>query len=116
MAKGGEPTGKEKGKDPGMAARKKMNRAMFQEWATGFGLLSDPTRLAALSILARGPKNVTALCNELGVRQPTASHHLKLLRMGRLVNGVRQGKSVVYETEKKALKELASALSKITPK
>jgi hypothetical protein len=36
--------------------------------------------------------------------------------MGRLVNGIRQGKSVVYTTDKANLKALASALGKMMPK
>ena len=36
--------------------------------------------------------------------------------MGRLVNGIRQGKAVVYTTDKAALKALASALVKLMPK
>ncbi|KPK65878.1 MAG: hypothetical protein AMK73_01645 [Planctomycetes bacterium SM23_32] len=87
-----------------------------REWARGFSLLSDATRLGILSLLAKGPKNVTALCRGLGLKQPTVSHHLGLLRMGRLVIGTRQGKSVVYTTDKAALKALAAALAKLTPK
>ena len=94
----------------------KSSRAAFRDQAQGFGLLSDPTRLGILSLLAKGPKNVTALCKALGSKQPAVSHHLGLLRMGRLVNGVRQGKAVVYSTDKANLKVLASALGKLMPK
>ncbi len=101
-----------------MARKKKLGgsaKAELSEWARGFSLLSDPTRLGILKMLAAGPKNVTALCDALGLKQPTISHHLGLLRMGRLVTGTRQGKSVVYTTEKKNLKDLSSAISKLTP-
>jgi len=84
--------------------------------ARGFGLLSEPTRLGILSLLARGPKNVTALCKSLGLKQPTVSHHLGLLRMGRLVNGTRQGKSVVYTLDKANLRALATAIAKLMPR
>jgi len=94
----------------------KVNRAAFRDQAEGFGLLSDPTRLGILSILAKGPKNVTALCKALGLKQPTVSHHLGLLRMGRLVVGTRKGKAVVYTTDKANLKVLAGALGKLMPK
>ncbi|MBE3069505.1 MAG: winged helix-turn-helix transcriptional regulator [Planctomycetes bacterium] len=90
-------------------------KAELMEWARGFGLLSDPTRLGILRLLSVGPKNVTALCTALGLKQPTISHHLGLLRMGRLATGTRQGKSVVYVTDKKNLKELAAAIAKLTP-
>jgi len=94
----------------------KVNRADLRDQAQGFGLLSDPTRLGILSLLAKGPKNVTALCKALGLKQPTVSRHLGLFRMGRIVNSTRQGKCVVYTTDKANLKALASALGKLMPK
>ena len=94
----------------------KVSRAAFRDLAQGFGLLSDPTRLGILTLLAKGPKNVTALCKALGLRPTTVSHHLGLLRMGRLVNGTRQGKCVLYSTDKANLKALASALANLMPK
>jgi len=96
-------------------AKKTAGKADLQEWARGFALLSDPTRLGILAMLAEGPKNVTALCNALKLKQPTISHHLGLLRMGRVAVGTRQGKSVVYEADKANMKMLAQALSQLTP-
>jgi DNA-binding transcriptional ArsR family regulator len=91
-------------------------RSEASEAAFGFGLLSDQTRLGILKTLTAGPKNVASLCKAIGVKQPTASHHLGLLRMGRLVIGTRKGKSVMYSTDKACMKELAAALAKLTPK
>jgi len=85
------------------------------ELARGFSLLSDATRLGILKLLTGGPRNVTALCKGLGLKQPTISHHLGLLRMGRLVIGSRKGKSVVYVTDKASMKDLAVGISKLTP-
>jgi len=99
-----------------MAKRKSATKADLKEWARGFSLLSDVTRLGILSELSKGPRNVTAMCKALKLKQPTISHHLGLLRMGRLVNGERQGKSVVYTVDKGNLKGLASALAKLMPK
>jgi len=90
-------------------------KAELPELARGFSLLSDPTRLGILKLLSGGAKNVTALCNGLGLKQPTISHHLGLLRMGRLVVGTRKGKSVVYVTDAAAMKALAAGISKLTP-
>jgi DNA-binding transcriptional ArsR family regulator len=91
-------------------------RNQLTEWARGFALLSDPTRLGILKMLAAGSKNVTHLCTSLGLKQPTISHHLGLLRMGRLVVGTRKGKSVVYVADKASLKDLAVAIAKLTPR
>ena len=93
--------------------------AKASEWrdlSAGFALLSDPTRLGILKRLAVGPKNVTALCDGLGLKQPKASHHLGLMRMGRLVVGTRKGRSVVYVSDASALKALGVAVGKLMPK
>jgi len=99
-----------------MAKQKRPNAAMLKEWAQGFSLLSDTTRLGILAVLAKGPSNVTAIYKALKLKQPTISHHLGVLRMGRLVSSERQGKSVIYTADKKALKELQAAVRKLTPK
>ena len=61
-----------------------------------FKLLSDKTRLQILTLLSQGEWNVTALCEELKLPQPTVSHHLGLLRMTNVVGHRRNGKQVIY--------------------
>jgi ArsR family transcriptional regulator len=61
-----------------------------------FRLLSDKTRLNILLHLSEGERNVTNLCEELGLPQPTVSHHLGLLRMNNVVGNRRHGKQVFY--------------------
>ena len=61
-----------------------------------FRLLSDRTRLNILMLLADGERNVTTLCEELGLPQPTVSHHLGLLRMRNLITNRRSGKQIFY--------------------
>ena len=62
-----------------------------------FRLLSDKTRLNILLLLSKGERNVTSLCGELGLPQPTVSHHLGLLRMSNLISNRRDGKQVFYD-------------------
>jgi DNA-binding transcriptional ArsR family regulator len=88
----------------------------LDELVRGFSLLSAPTRLAILKALVAGPRNVTALCRVVGQKQPTMSHHLGLLRMGRLVKGTRAGKSVLYAVDSAAMKTLAAGIKKLTRK
>jgi DNA-binding transcriptional ArsR family regulator len=64
-----------------------------------FRLLSDKTRLNILTLLARGERNVSSLCDELRLPQPTVSHHLGLLRMSNLITNRRDGKQVFYELD-----------------
>lgn len=61
-----------------------------------FRLLSDKTRLQIVMLLSSGERNVTSLCEELKLPQPTVSHHLGLLRMNRVIINKRQGKQVIY--------------------
>jgi DNA-binding transcriptional ArsR family regulator len=61
-----------------------------------FRILSDKTRLSILMRLSDGERNVTTLCEELALPQPTVSHHLGLLRMNNVVGNRRHGKQVFY--------------------
>ena len=61
-----------------------------------FRLLSDKTRLNILMMLAGGERNVSSLCDELQLPQPTVSHHLGLLRMNNVIGNRRAGKQVFY--------------------
>jgi len=68
----------------------------LDEIATLFRLLSDKTRLMIVILLASGEKNVSALCAQLKLPQPTVSHHLSLLRMNNVVASRRQGREIFY--------------------
>jgi DNA-binding transcriptional ArsR family regulator len=61
-----------------------------------FKLLSDGTRLRILLLLSKGERNVSSLCEELKLPQPTVSHHLGLLRMKHIISNRRHGKQVFY--------------------
>ena len=61
-----------------------------------FDALSDKTRLHIAFMLAKDDRNVTSLCEELKLKQPTVSHHLGLLRMNGVVVTKRNGKQVIY--------------------
>ena len=55
--------------------------------------VSDPTRLQVLMLLSEKERNVSELCTDLGSQsQPAVSHHLALLRHGRLIEPRRSGK------------------------
>jgi ArsR family transcriptional regulator, zinc-responsive transcriptional repressor len=58
---------------------------------------SDGTRLSIMMMLFDGERNVAAICKDLGQQsQPAVSHHLALLRHGRLVEPRRDGKNNIY--------------------
>ncbi len=59
--------------------------------------VSDPTRLQVFMLLSEKERNVTELCSDLGTQsQPAVSHHLALLRHGRLIEPRRSGKHNFY--------------------
>ena len=61
--------------------------------------------------VAKGPKSVGELCDELKVAQPTASHHLGLLRMSKVVIRQRRGKQMFYSLDKERLKAVEKFLA-----
>ena len=58
--------------------------------------LADPTRLAVIEVLMRGPRHVGDLARELDVEQSLLSHHLRVLRDIGLLEATRDGKAVLY--------------------
>lgn len=58
--------------------------------------LADSSRIMIIYALAERRLNVTELAEAIGVPQPTASRHLKVLRERGLVRPFREGASVVY--------------------
>ena len=76
-----------------------------------FQALSDETRLRLLMALQAGEQNVSALCQQLKMAQPTASHHLGLLRLHGLVQTQRKGKQVFYSVDKAKFTEVRKAIA-----
>lgn len=61
-----------------------------------FKVFGDSTRIKILYDLFSGEKNVTDICRDLEMNQSAVSHQLKILRTAKLVQGRREGKSIVY--------------------
>jgi DNA-binding transcriptional ArsR family regulator len=59
-------------------------------------VLSDPNRMRILFLLADGGRDVAAICSMLKVLQPTASHHLGVLRKAGLVKSLVRGQHRIY--------------------
>jgi DNA-binding transcriptional ArsR family regulator len=75
--------------------------------------VSDPTRLQVLMLLNEKERNVSELCADLGTQsQPAVSHHLALLRHGRLIEPRRSGKHNFYGLTE-AGRELAEVVNTI---
>ena len=75
--------------------------------------VSDPTRLQVLMLLSEKERNVSELCANLGAQsQPAVSHHLALLRHGRLIEPRREGKHNFYGLTE-AGRELAQVVNTV---
>jgi DNA-binding transcriptional ArsR family regulator len=75
--------------------------------------VSDPTRLQVLMLLSERERNVTELCSDLGSQsQPAVSHHLALLRHGRLIEPRRAGKHNFYALTE-AGRQLAAVVNSV---
>jgi ArsR family transcriptional regulator, arsenate/arsenite/antimonite-responsive transcriptional repressor len=79
--------------------------------ADRFKALSDATRVAIVNRLAGAAEVcVCVFVDELGLSQPTISHHLRVLREAGLVESRRRGTWVYYRLIPSAVAELARAL------
>ncbi|GAA4655971.1 hypothetical protein GCM10023347_00250 [Streptomyces chumphonensis] len=77
-----------------------------------FKALSDPIRLRLFSRVASHPHGEVCVCDisDVGVSQPTVSHHLKKLREAGLLTSERRGTWVYYRSAPGALAVLAILL------
>jgi len=58
--------------------------------------LADPRRILLLYAISEKSRNVSGLAVEVGISQPAASRHLKILRDRGLVQASRRGASIEY--------------------
>lgn len=61
-----------------------------------FNAIAEPQRREILELLRTGERPVTELAHELGISQPGASKHLRVLREVGLVRDRRAGKQRLY--------------------
>jgi ArsR family transcriptional regulator len=78
------------------------------KFARAFAALGEPTRLRIMQMLPRQPiceqmYNVIELAEELGLTQPTVSHHLKILSEAGLVQCRRQCNSLYFYVNQEAV-------------
>jgi len=117
-----EETGVEESNNRGnpasMEAAEKLNGASddIKALVTVFKLLSDETRLRILFILREADEmNVLELCQILGQRQPSVSHHLALLRVNGLIDMRRDGKHNFYHIRPVRVDEVVETVLKVAP-
>ncbi|MEU8135558.1 ArsR/SmtB family transcription factor [Streptodolium elevatio] len=80
--------------------------------AVMFKALGDPVRLRLFSQIASHPGGEACVCDiqDVGVSQPTVSHHLKKLRDAGLVTSERRGSWVYYKVTPSVVAALGGVL------
>src|SRR3954453_3245390 len=71
-----------------------------------FNAIAEPQRRAILVLLRAGERPVTELAQELGMTQPGASKHLRVLREVGLVRDRRAGKQRLYRLDAQGLRPI----------
>jgi DNA-binding transcriptional ArsR family regulator len=90
----------------------RLRRAASQAVAA-LKLLANEDRLLLLCQLAHGEMCVSELEEELGIRQPTLSQQLGVLRNDEVVSTRREGKNIYYSVADPALLEILAVLYRL---
>jgi len=69
---------------------------IYLENAKIFKAFCDETRLKVLELLQSGEKCACVLLEKVNVKQPTLSHHMKILVESGIVNARKEGKWMYY--------------------
>jgi ArsR family transcriptional regulator len=76
-------------------------------------LLADPVRAQIVTVLSRGPACVCHLVEDLNLKQPNVSNHVRVLRQAGLITGEKRGKFTFYHLNTEALDAAANHLSRL---
>ncbi len=75
--------------------------------------LSDETRCKIFELIAKAKEiSCKEVTEKIGLRQPTISHHLKVLQESGLVNVKKQGQFHYFSVNKQTLEEFSNYLTK----
>ena len=91
----------------------RLSTEVAQQLTSDFQILAHPIRLQILDMLARQPGQVCVCDLEAAVpvKQPTVSHHLKLLREAGLIDCERHGLWAYYFVKREALQALRARVA-----
>ena len=96
-------------------ARAPIGEADAERVAAMFKALGDPVRLRLFSKVASSEGGEACVCDiqDVGVSQPTVSHHLKKLREAGLLESERRGSWVYYRLAPSTLAVMADLLAPV---
>ncbi|MFF4755502.1 ArsR/SmtB family transcription factor [Streptomyces sp. NPDC002514] len=89
-----------------------LSQADAEKMAVMFKALSDPVRLRLFSRVASHAGGEACVCDiaDVGVSQPTVSHHLKKLREAGLLTSERRGTWVYYKVAPSVVAAMSAML------
>ncbi|MEU2599515.1 metalloregulator ArsR/SmtB family transcription factor [Streptomyces hirsutus] len=99
-------------------ARLLIDRGEAERLAAVLKAIADPTRLQLLRLIERAPRGEACVCDLtdcLGLRQPTVSHHLKVMTESGLLNHERRGTWVWYSVDPAGLRRVREVLEPVSP-
>ena len=79
----------------------------------GLGLLGDPTRRAIFELLARHPRTVGELAQQLPITRSAVSQHLRVLKDGGLVVSKAEGTRRIYRLNPEGVTALRAYLDRV---
>lgn len=91
-----------------------IERPQAVDLAQGFKVLGDPARLRILSLISNQPEAEVCVCDlvePLGLKQPTVSHHLKVLQDAGLLTREKRGTWAYYRLVPESIRALRDALA-----
>lgn len=74
--------------------------------AVTFAALGEPSRLQIVELLRQRPLPVGAIVEELGIRQPQVSKHLRVLRDAGIVAATPRGRHRIHHLRAEAFEEI----------
>jgi ArsR family transcriptional regulator len=77
------------------------------------GLLADPVRAQIVRVLAQGPACVCHLVEDLDLKQPNVSNHVRVLRHAGLITGENRGRFTFYRVNHAMLDAAAAQLAQL---
>ena len=95
--------------------QRRLGKVDAEQLAAAFKAIADPARLRLLSLIAAQPSGEACVCHltkPLGLRQPTVSHHLKVLYDAGVLGRERRGTWVYYRIVPERLAALRDALAR----
>ncbi|MWA14594.1 ArsR/SmtB family transcription factor [Streptomyces sp. BA2] len=94
-----------------------IDRDEAERLAAALKAIADPTRLQILRLIERAPSGEACVCDLadcLGFRQPTVSHHLKIMTEAGILDRERRGTWSWYSLNHEGLRRVREILEPVT--